>query len=487
VSGWLRPLAASCLLAATAVMIPSAPAAGRESPPPLGTPHPFALPAKVELRLANGFATTLVPFGSVPKVTITLVLRTGNIDDGPKAGLADLAAELLKEGAGDRDAAGLARYAAEMGGALEVGASTEQTSLSLDVLEERAADAIAVLADVLRRPHLPATELPRLKANMQRQTAIARSQPQGIAGETYARLLWGETPYGRAFPTDAEIAALTLDDVREFVARQYGAARAHLYIAGRFDRQAVERALQASFGDWTVGPAATRALPAGSRARAVRLIDRPDAAQSTILLGLPVPGPATPGFMRLSVANVLFGGSLLSRLDQNLREDKGYTYGASSRITPYAGFAAWTLATDVNAPDTAAALGEIFKELALLRTEPPAADELRRIQNYRAGTFVIGASSRGGLLGQLAFLDLEGLPDTWLTDYVLHLYAVTPADVRAAAADYLDPSAMTLVIVGDLAKIAPALAALPALQGVRIEGWPPRASQPAERSERPHE
>jgi zinc protease len=486
VSAWLQPFAAPCLLAGFA-LIASAPVAGRESPPPPGTPRPFALPAKVELRLPNGFGATFVPFGTVPKVTITLVLRTGNIDDGPKTGLADLAAELLKEGGGDRDAAALARYAAEMGGALEVGATTEQTTLSLDVLEERAADAVGVLGDVLRRPRLPATELPRLKANLQRQTAIARSQPQGVAGETYAKLLWGATPYGRAFPTDAEIAAITIDDVREFVAGQFGAARAHLYIAGRFDRDAVERALQASFGDWTAGPAATRAVPAGSRVRAVRLIDRPGAAQSTILLGLPVPGPATPGFMRLSVANVLFGGSLLSRLDQNLREDKGYTYGASSRITPHAGFGAWTVATDVNAPDTAAALGEVFKELERLRTEPPAADELRRIQNYRAGTFLLGASSRSGLLGQLAFLELEGLPDSWLTDYVQHLYAVTPADVRDAAAEYLDPAAMTLVVVGDLGKIGPALAALPALRGLQIPGSPPHTRPPARTSESRHE
>ena len=197
----------------------------------------------------------------------------------------------------------------------------------------------------------------------------------------------------------------------------------------------------------------------------VRLIDRPGAAQSTILLGLPVPTPAAPGFMRLSVANALLGGSLLSRLDQNLREDKGYTYGASSHITPYQGVAGWSLATDVNAPQTAAALTEIFKELARLRAEPPPADELRLIQNYRAGTFVLGASSRPGLLAQLAFLDQQGLGDDWLTHYVEHVNAVTPADVRAAAAEALDPQAMTLVVVGDLAQIKPGILALEALKG----------------------
>ena len=400
------------------------PLAAREAPPSAGPPRPFTLPAKRELTLPNGMAVTLVPFGAIPKATLFLVLRTGNIADGGKAGLANLATELLKEGAGERDANALAEFAADMGGAVETAAGPDQTTVSLDVLAERASDAVGVLADIVRRPRLPASELTRLKQNLSRQAAIARSQAQGIAGEAYARLLWGDHPYGHELPTEAEIASIGIDDVRGYVAREIGAGRAHLYIAGQFDAAAVERALHARFDDWAPG----------ARARIVELIDRPGAAQSTIVLGLPVPGPAASRFTGLSVGNALLGGSLLSRLDQNLREDKGWTYGASSRITPFAGgIASFTVNTDVNAPDTAAALGEIFRELERLRTEPPPADELASIQNYRSGVFIIGASSRGGLLAQLAFLELQGLPDEWLTNYVTRIHAVTPAEVRAAA------------------------------------------------------
>ncbi len=183
-----------------------------------------------------------------------------------------------------------------------------------------------------------------------------------------------------------------------------------------------------------------------------------------------MPGPATPGFIGLSVANAMLGGGLLSRLDRNIREDKGWTYGAASRITPLAdGVALWTVATDVNAPDTAPALAEIFKEIDRLRTEPPPADELRSIQNFRAGAFVIGASSRGGILAQLAFIDLQGLPDEYLTQYVQHVYGVTQDELRSAAAHYLDTSAATLVVVADLGKLRPAIEALPALKGARFE------------------
>ncbi|HXQ64613.1 MAG TPA: pitrilysin family protein [Steroidobacteraceae bacterium] len=458
------------LLGAALAAAAAGSATARETPPSPGMPRAFALPTKQDLRLPNGLGVTLVPFGTVPKTTLALVLRTGNIADGPKTGLADLVADMLKEGAGDRDAGGLARLAAEMGGALGIDAGPDQTTVMLDVLAERAADAVGVLADVVRRPRLPASELPRLKANLARTSAIARSQPQEVAGEAYAHLIWGDHPYGRTLPTETTIASIAIEDIRQFVAHEFGAARAHLYVAGQFDAVSVERALNDRFGDWAPGSPPAAHPPVGSRTRTVKLIDRPGAAQSTVMLGLPVAGPATPGFMRLSVANALFGGSLLSRLDQDLREDKGWTYGAASRITPYAGSAAvWTLATDVNAPDTAPALAEIFKELERLRSTPPSAEELKAIQNYRAGTFVIGASSRGGLIAQLAFCELQGLPADWLTNYVAHLYAVTPQDVRAAAAEYLDPGEMTLVVLGDLRTLKPAILALPALSGASIQ------------------
>ena len=457
------------LAAVLSIAVCAQTAAARESAPPVGTPRPFALPAKQEFSLANGLAVTLVPFATVPKATLLVTVRTGNVADGSKTGLADLVAGLMKEGAGTRDTAGVARLAAEMGGGVGIGAGPDQMTVSLDVLAEHLPGGLALLADVVRRPRLPAAELPRLKADLKRQIAVERSQPQGIAGEAYAKLLWGDSVYGRGTPSDAVVDSMTIEDVRHFVKTEFGAARTHIFIAGRFDTALVEHTVRRLFGDWSAGPPPRHETVTGSRARVVRLIDRPGAAQSTVILGLPVRMPGSPGFMRLSMANALLGGSgLLSRLDQNLREEKGYTYGASSHISPNAGGAAWTLATDVNAPDTAKAIAEIYRELARLRTEPPPAAELLRIRNFRAGNFVLGASSRGGLLGQLAFLDLHGLPDSWLTNYVQRLGEVTPESLRDAAAESLDPAAMTLVVVGDLAKIRQSLQDLEALKGAEF-------------------
>jgi zinc protease len=450
-------------LASAAESPPAKPAATatREAPPPLGTPRDFRLPEKVAYRLDNGVGVTLVPFGTVPKATVLVVVRTGNIDDGSRNGLADVVAELLKEGAGTRGAAEIARYAAEMGGSLGTGAGAEQFTVSLDVLAERTADAIALAGDVLRRPALPDSELPRLKANIVRQLAVARSNPQAIAGDAFGRLLWGDHPFGRGLPTDADVASYTIEDARAFVAKNFGAARTHVYVAGRFDRAAVEAAIRAAFGDWAAGPPPTANPPSGAKVAQVKLIDRPDAAQSTIILGQPTIDPTSPDYLPLVVTNSLLGGGLLSRFNQNLREDKGWTYGVGSRIAPSVRSGSWTTSTDVNTQDTAPALRELYAEIARAQREAPPADELTRVKNLRAGAFVIGASSAGGLLGQLAFLDLHGLPDAWLTDYVKNVYAVTPEQVSKAARDYLDASRMTLVVVGDLKRVGADVNALP--------------------------
>jgi predicted Zn-dependent peptidase len=441
------------------------PTHAREPVPAMGTPRALTLPAKREFRLPNGLAITFVPFGTVPKASLVLTLATGDIADGEHTGLADLVAQMLKHGAGAFDTEALARRTAEMGGDLATGTTTEQLTVALDVLAERAPDAASLIADVLRRPRLPVADIAAIKIGMKRNVAVARSQSQAIAGEAFAKLLWGDTPYGRSLPSDAVIDALSHKDVRNFVATEFGAARAHLYVAGRFDEGAVERAIRAGFGDWRAGPAPRHTQPVPAASHVVRLIDRPGAKQSTIVLGRATPGPTVPGFVSMSVANALFGGTpLLSRLDRNLREEKGYTYGVGSHFSPYRAIAGWVVSADVNTDDTAAALGEIYRELDVLRATPPPTEELRRVQNYRAGSFLIGASSRQGLLGQLQFIAQQELDDDYLIHFVEHINAVTPAEVQAAAAREFDPRQMVLVVVGDLAKIKPGVLALAALK-----------------------
>ena len=171
-------------------------------------------------------------------------------------------------------AAELAAAAADMGGALDVSVGADETTLSLDVLSEKVPEAIALLADVLRRPQLPPQELARLRANAIRAIAVARTEAQTIAATTFARALWGKHPYGRGLPDERDIAGYRVEDVRRFVTQNFGAARTHVYVAGVYDAKLAERATREAFSDWARGPAPTVNIPTGSRKHRVIVVDR---------------------------------------------------------------------------------------------------------------------------------------------------------------------------------------------------------------------
>ena len=171
--------------------------------------------------------------------------------------------------------------------------------------------------------------------------------------------------------------------------------------------------------------------------------------QSTIYVGLPTVDPSSPDYVPLTVANALLGGAFASRITSNIREQKGYTYSPFSTVSSRYHDAYWVEVADVTTNVTGASLKEIFGEIDRLRREPPSAQELRGIQNYLAGTFVLRNSSRAGIINQLAFVRLQGLGDSYLTNFVKNVYAVTPAEVQRIAEKYLLPDRMTIVVAGD--------------------------------------
>jgi len=456
---------ALALVVACLPLVAPGAAPAREAPPPLEAPKPFALAQPSQLALANGLKATLVPLGRVPKAQVTAVLRTGAIDEGDVIGIADFTGELMKEGAGSYDAAALANRAADLGGALSVEPGADEIVISLDVLAERVPDAVELLADLLRRPRLPASEVDRIRSNFARQIAIERAESQAIGEEASARFLYGDHPYGRGFPTDRDLARYSAEAARGFIDHQFGAQRTHLYVVGKFDASAASAAIDRSFADWTSGTPPTVNVPAPMPGHKVRVIDRPGAPQSTIIIGLTTIDPRADDFLALALANTLLGGDFISRLGQDLREDKGWTYGVQSHITAQYRVSGWQVDTDVTTANTADAIAEIFAQIERLRREAPTQDELRLHQNYRGGAFVINAASRFGLTSQLAFLELHGLPQSWLVDYPTNINALTPIQVRDATQHRLVPARMSVVVVGDLAKIGASVRALKALAG----------------------
>ena len=448
--------AGSALLAAAVL---AAPAFAQDAAPQPGTPRDFRLPDPAELTLDNGLRVTMVPYGNVPKVDVQLVVRTGNVDEGPdEVWLADVMGDLMEEGTTTRDANAVAEAAASMGGSVSVGIGSDQTFVSGTALSEFGPEMVRLVADVARNPAFPEDELERLKADRVRSVSIAKSQPQSLALERFRAVLYPDHPYGRVFPTEDMIRGYTIDQVREFYGRNFGAARSRLFVVGRFDAAAIEAAVREAFQGW---PAGTEASPPPAEAaggRAVHFVDNPGAVQSTLYVGLPVVDPSHPDFVALQVTNSLLGGSFGSRITSNIREDKGYTYSPFSTLSSRPGDAYWAEVADVTTDVTGAALREIFYEIDRLRSEPPSEAELEAIQNYMAGTFVLQNSSRGGIINQLNFVELHGVGEDYLRDYVERVHAVTPADVQRIARDYLDPREMAIVVVGDRAQVLEQLA-----------------------------
>lgn len=451
-------LAATALLAAPA-------AAQREAPPAVGTPKAFHLAPTTSFTLPNGLQVTLVPFGTVPKVTIRLAQRFGSLNERRDTWLANVTADLLAEGTTARSAAQINEQLAGMGGNLSVNSGADETNITTEVLSERAADALAIVADVALKPALPGSELARIRANRLRQLAIAKTQSGSLAQEAFRDILYGDHPYGRVLPTEAQLQGYTIEQVRAFYTGNAGAQRAHLYVAGVFDRAAVERAIRIAFAGWAKGPVPLIDPPKSKSGRVLRLVDRPKAVQSTVIVGLPVPSPTSPDATALEVTDAILGGTFGSRITTNIREQKGYTYSPFSQISERYQNAHWAEIADVTTNVTGPSLKEIFAEIDRLRTQAPPADELRGVENNLVGIFTIQNSSRGGIIGQLQYANLHGLGERYVTEYTKRVLAVTPAQVQKTMQTYFDPAKMAIVVVGDTAvinqQVAPYRAVVP--------------------------
>ena len=438
----------------------TAPVLAQKQAPPEGAPaKAFTVPAHESYTLANGMKVTLVPYGIIPKVTVSLAVDAGGINEGSNhAGVADLTADLMKEGTVMLTSEQLAEEAARMGSALDVAASADQTIAQLDVLSEFGPDAVRLLSDVLQHPRLPESELARLKNDMLRQIAVRGSRPQVVALMRFRKILYGDHPYGTVLPTDADVKKITLQDVKDYYGSNFSAQRSHLYVAGQFEAAAVKKAIAENFSRWSKGTARVEHLPSLKPQRVLDVTDRAGAPQSTLLLGLPVPPPNSPDSIPLGVTNALLGGSFNSRITSNIREQKGYTYSPRSEISRRYHDAYWAESADVTTQYTGASLKEIFGEIDRLKSEPPSAAELKGIQSYISGLFVIQNSSRGALIGQLQYVDFQGLGEDYLKTYVAKVSSVTPAEVQKMTGQYIKPQEMTIVVVGDKSKITEQLA-----------------------------
>ena len=249
------------------------------------------------------------------------------------------------------------------------------------------------------------------------------------------------------------VKSYTLPDVKNYYSNEYGAARTHIYVVGKFDTANVKAAIEKGFGGWKKGPEAIRQVPTLKGRRTLDVIDRPGAPQSTIYLGMPAISPSDADYIKFTVMDSLLGSSFGSRITSNIRENKGYTYSPGSFIWNRFKTGYWIENADVTTESTGASIKEILYEIERLKKDPPSEAELQGIKNYLVGIYVLQNSSRAGVIGQIENVNYNELSGNYLDTYVSKLAAVTPADVSEMVRKYLLTDRMTLVVVGDRSKI----------------------------------
>ncbi|MBM4410654.1 MAG: insulinase family protein [Chloroflexi bacterium] len=435
--------------------------AGRGALPPrpiLGAPRTAALTPRRRDVLPSGIRTALVQSGSVPVVALRLVVEVGSAHLAPgQVWLDRLMHDFLREGSATHDRAAFADALAAMGGSLDVEGDEHTTVLRTQVLAEHAAEAAPLLIGLARTPRFPAEETARLVADQQRWAEIAAQEPQWRAHATFRAALYGHHPYATVLPQTEALAGFTAQDVRAFWERHAGAGGSVLLAAGRFDADAVTAAAAHASDGWATPKLTAVRQAEASSARVVRFVPRPGAEQTTLRVGIPVPPPGHGDYIALEVANALLGGSFNSRITQNIREQKGYTYSPNSQISTRPRDAYWVESADVTTPVTAPALDEILGEVDRLRASAPPIEEVASVANYVAGVFAIRGATLSGLLDHLEFLALHGLDDRYTAVYEERVRAVTPAELWRVARDYLRPERLTIVAVGDPDAVRPGL------------------------------
>lgn len=434
----------------------------RTKPPMLPAPKSLKLPAIQKFVLSNGLKVVLMEKHQVPLVQLNLTIKAGSVNDpADKIGLASLTFDMLDEGAAGKTSLEIADAIDFLGANLRIGAGVHSSSVSLHTPLSKFDDALKIMSDVVLRPDFPQKELDRKKKDRLTSLMQMHDQPTAIAGAAFGKILFGKDhPYGRII-SESVIKNYSVDDLKAFYKKQFAAGNAYFVAVGDIKADELKKKLEAAFGKWAKGDVKEEKIKEAAQVTntIVYLIDKPGAAQSVITIGRIGAQRLTPEYNALVVMNTILGGSFTSRLNNNLREVHGYTYGASSRFAfrPIPG--SFSASSSVQTEVTDKALSEFFKELNGIR-EPIPADELNRGKNLVALSYPGNFQSVAEVAGQLDELIQYNLPDSYFDNYVSNVLKVTSDEVTAAAKKYIVPSQMVVVVVGDKAKIEEGIKAL---------------------------
>jgi zinc protease len=422
--------------------------------PPLRPVPPFNFPAITKSTLANGLRVWTARHAVVPMTGLLLLVRRGASSDPPgREGLAAFTADMLDEGVGSLSAIEVHQELSRIGAQLDTDIGSDAMMFGLTSLSKFTGRALAFLGDLVVRPSLRDDDFVRVRQQRLHRLIQMRDMPGAIAERAFARLLFGKTPYGHTpLGNETSLGVITIDDVRTFHQRAIHPEDATLVVVGDCDHETIRSLAWRAFGEWSGGgrplPASTEVLPHPAR---LNVVQRPGASQSELRIGHVAVSRSTPDYHALVAANMVLGGQYVSRVNLNLRADKGITYGVRTAFEFRRAPGPFVLSVSVDKAATALAIAESMREISDIRAaRPVSADEL---------AIGIAALTRGyaknfetfdQVARAIAQLSLFDLPDSFYSEFVPRIEALTPDDVSRAAAQHLDPSRLMTLIVGDV-------------------------------------
>jgi zinc protease len=436
----------------------------RPRPTP-GATRPYHFPRFERRQLENGIQILVAPMAKLPLVTAVALVEAGaTCDPTGREGLAQLTAKLLLEGTRRSDGAALTQRLERLGASVEAHADWDIAAVHVTSMSQNFAASFDILAEVLREPAFNVREVERLKAERQADLLQLRAEPRGLADELFSRLLY--TPVSRfAKPEGGDeesVPAIQREDVVRFYESRYQAGALTIVIAGDLTVGRAETLVRRALGDWTGGaPPRVRTADGPARsARAVHIITKPDAPQSELRVGHVGLPRAHPDYFAVVILNAVLGGLFSSRINLNLREAHGYTYGAFSAFDWRRQAGPFAISTAVRSDVTDASAREILFEIERIRQAPIASEELSLATSYLDGVFPIRYETTSAIATALANLVVYGLPDDYYDRYREHVRSVTQDDVLRAAQQHLHVDALQMVVVGEPTTIQAPLEAV---------------------------
>ncbi|HEY0760936.1 MAG TPA: pitrilysin family protein [Pyrinomonadaceae bacterium] len=426
-----------------------------QAPAPL-PPRPISIPMPRETTLSNGLSLVVVEDNRLPLISYRLAFRVGGAFDPPDLpGLTDLLAGLLPEGTESKTSRQIADEIARMGASLSAGATSDYTIVAASTLSQFNEAVLALLAEVALEPSFPENEVSLAKQNTKESLRQQRAQPSFLASEMVARVMFGNHPYSVVAPTPESIDRSSRDEFVKFHRSKLVPNNAVLIVVGDVRYDEVLKQAESLFSTWQRGEEFVSNFPAPPvrTTRQAYLIDRPGSAQSNIVIANSGITRTSPDYFPMMLMHTVLGANASSRLFMNLREDKGYTYGAYSTLDARRTAGTFRVTAEVRTPVTGDSLKEFFYELNRIRSEPVAEKELADAKSYLTGVFPIRLETQEGLTDQLVQIKMLNLPNDYLQMYRDRVQAVTTEEIQRVALEYVKPDEAALIVVGDGAQV----------------------------------